>query len=838
MSLTGGLFRRNSLQEVSREPALAPVVDELERLTETVKATQEGEERRSFLSAVRSLARTMHKSMKVVQGTVEAYEGKMDDKHDLMKAIMLSDELQGRIQDLLSTVEDLKEHAQGLTESEGLRGYIKGVWSRSANQTILKDMKRILARAVDSFEHDLAVDIERIRDNFQAMKSMQRQFKRAESGLMLIESIPRVPAGYRLAHKYKRGFLDGTREGPFEAVNRWLGPAGQINEHDMKRFYLLTGWVGSGKSTIAHQLCLRVERGQHASVTLGASFFFARGNSKLESSQYFFSTIAQQLAVAIREIRPYFIDAARVYFQGKGIARGQSAFEALLRTPLAAASASFSTPTVIVVDGIDECRDRNQLPELLQALLALVREFPWLYIFATSRPEPYILSVLASADSADIVHHARLDDTIHDVSGDLGRYIEHSTTEIPPYAEYFREHPDALERLVEYTGGIFLVARIAVRFLDAHQDDPEEGLELLFSEDGRALFPLDAVYLQVLQSAFPLDELRISCGQHERIRSLLRTIALVPGYATPELIALLDGDIQVPQVMSMLDRLRSLLIVDTRGRIIPLHSSFRAFLLDEQRCKNRICYVNRPKGHAHLAAACLRVISSSQVAKMLMFPLTAAAQARARLGYNVMTAWHQHLVQAEFDPELERQLSKFVGGIQLAVYAWTSEPAEVIRAGQAIMEYLEPSPSWSTICAQYFKLSSYAQLWRAAMVESSSSQPPDIISIDIFGEIHRGFGDAKIPRDFDLHTPAVELIRYRGVMGALAGQVRLWDTDAQEIWYSEGIVDIFKAQGSSSKRRTVCMSMRRKGTLVLHEAQVNLTHRRPSISPTDAFISA
>ena len=43
----------------------------------------------------------MHKSMKVVKSVVEAYEGNLDDKHDLMKSIMQADELQGRIQDLL-----------------------------------------------------------------------------------------------------------------------------------------------------------------------------------------------------------------------------------------------------------------------------------------------------------------------------------------------------------------------------------------------------------------------------------------------------------------------------------------------------------------------------------------------------------------------------------------------------------------------------------------------------------------------------------------------------------------------------------------------------------------
>lgn len=43
----------------------------------------------------------MHRGIKTVKDTAEAYEGNIDDKRDLLDAIMRSDELQGRVQDLL-----------------------------------------------------------------------------------------------------------------------------------------------------------------------------------------------------------------------------------------------------------------------------------------------------------------------------------------------------------------------------------------------------------------------------------------------------------------------------------------------------------------------------------------------------------------------------------------------------------------------------------------------------------------------------------------------------------------------------------------------------------------
>ncbi|EKM60455.1 uncharacterized protein PHACADRAFT_84859, partial [Phanerochaete carnosa HHB-10118-sp] len=148
----------------------------------------------------------------------------------------------------------------------------------------------------------------------------------------------------------------------------------------------------------------------------------------------------------------------------------QHAFEELLRKTLTAAPAD-QTPTLIVIDGIDECKDRRLVPELLRSLFSLVRELPWLYVFAASRPEPHILSVLSNPSSADVVHHIRLEDTAnsHD---DVGRYLEETLPKIPSYGDYLEKHPDALERLISRAAGVFIFARITVNFLDEHHSHP------------------------------------------------------------------------------------------------------------------------------------------------------------------------------------------------------------------------------------------------------------------------------------------------------------------------------------------------------------------------------
>ncbi|EKM60410.1 uncharacterized protein PHACADRAFT_246343, partial [Phanerochaete carnosa HHB-10118-sp] len=146
---------------------------------------------------------------------------------------------------------------------------------------------------------------------------------------------------------------------------------------------------------------------------LGASFFFARGGGDLEDAHLFFPTLTYQLALSRRTLRPHIAHAAQEYLQPDGERQMHHAFERL-QSALRAALTIDQPPTFLVVDGIDECRDTHLVPDLLQYLLVLVRQLPWLYVLVASRPEPRILSVLASSSSANVVHHIRLEDMLED----------------------------------------------------------------------------------------------------------------------------------------------------------------------------------------------------------------------------------------------------------------------------------------------------------------------------------------------------------------------------------------------------------------------------------------
>ncbi|EKM60462.1 uncharacterized protein PHACADRAFT_133017 [Phanerochaete carnosa HHB-10118-sp] len=486
-----------------------------------------------------------------------------------------------------------------------------------------------------------------------------------EENQRVIDSMPPADAGYRSVDELKSGFMQGTREELFEELEQWS--AVRFPEDEPKQVCYLTGGAGLGKSSISHQFCVRLDAADHPSLKLGASFFFVRGGGNLEDAHLVFSTLARQLAVSQSTLRPHIISTARKYLNHGERQQMQHAFEELLRKTLTAAPAD-QTPTLIVIDGIDECKDRRLVPELLRSLFSLVRELPWLYVFAASRPEPHILSVLAHPSSADVVHHMRLEDAA-DSDGDVEHYLKETVPKIPSYADYLNEHPDALRRLVSRAAGVFIFARITVNFLDEHHSHPKEWFELVLSGGGPAVSPLDALYLQILRSAFPPEDLRALPSEHKRLRSLLRFVALESEWINAETVAFYERDLSADDVSDVVDRLRSVLMIDKDGHVVPLHASFGEFLVDEDRCSDMLYHVDKSEGHAYLACACLAAMSFEHRTYYLQEPY--ARPQHARVNFDIMVAgWWGHVQLAKHTVKLEEQLSQFVQDIRLALHMW------------------------------------------------------------------------------------------------------------------------------------------------------------------------
>ncbi|KAJ7609940.1 hypothetical protein FB45DRAFT_761681 [Roridomyces roridus] len=488
----------------------------------------------------------------------------------------------------------------------------------------------------------------------------------------VLDEIPRADAGYRCVDELKSEFLHGTRQKLFKELNQWLDDPGP------RPVYFLSGGAGLGKSSIAHQLCTRLDNSTDGP-RLGASFFFVRGSGDLESTRLFFSSLAHQLASSQPSLCSHIIGAAHEYLKGGSRQQMKHTFEGLFRRPFQGTVVTLPRPIVLVIDGLDECKDRELIPNLLELLLELPTILPGIRVFLTSRPEPYIQSVLTSASALLSISHRSLNDTVDKWNGDVRLYLEQTVPRIGLYGHFVRDNPDQLERLIKRAAGVFIFARVAVRFLDTYRDQPDhqEQFTLLLSDGGTGLSALDALYLQILSSAFPPQDWNIPL-RAARLRSFLVLLTLSYDRQPPEVLALfqLESPISKAHIISMTDRLRSVLLINSSGNIVPLHATFTEFLFDRHRCVNSLYHVDPAAGNALLTSACLAAFTFPIISEYLS--ADEGTPIRQYIRYSKRN-WDVHLKDAEFNARLKGDLIHFVEN-DVPVYmrvvpAWWSKSA-------------------------------------------------------------------------------------------------------------------------------------------------------------------
>ncbi|KAJ7706830.1 hypothetical protein B0H17DRAFT_1034585 [Mycena rosella] len=700
-----------------------------------------------------------------------------DEKKALVDGIKHSEALQSRVQTLLSTIVELQERTKDLKGGPGARGFVRGFIYSSRNEATLSDMKERLASAIRIFKLQGQMSIEDVLGGvIQDAKQIRQALRKLEDDNIL-NSILRAPAGYRSVDELKSEFLDGTRQELFDELTLWS--AGNFPPEDPKSFYFLSGGAGLGKSSIAHELCRRLDTSVKPS--LGASFFFVRGRGDLESTRLFFSSLAHQLALSQPTLRPHIISAARQHLNRGDRQQMKYTFEDLLRQPLA--SNITKKPFVIVIDGLDECKERDLVPELLRLLLSLVRVLPWVRVFVASRPEPHIQSVLT--DTADVVYQRSLEDTLVEWGDDIGRYLKETIPKMSPYDVFVRDHPIFLERLIIRACGVFIFARVAVRFLDTYRDHPQEQFELLLSSGGEGLSPLDGIYLQVLSSAFPPTDLHASSARHTRLQSFLIICALQKEDLTLDAMALL-AQLSKDDIIGMTDQLRSVLLIDKYNYVVALHATFFEFLLDPNRCLNPLYHITWSKGHVKLASACFAAFTFENCSDFLMDGLL-----RVDVLYSQYN-WSKHLEEANFDDKLKEQLMYLINS-QIPIYTRIDlNFAPVVSFGDIpanIQKWLKSSEDAAEIALEYVKSTTYSLLWWRGMCSMFDQQncrmelvSPDINTYDIRLEMMKIFSMPMDTSRLDLTVESSDIARYQAVHEDFAKRIR--DAALEEVWFN------------------------------------------------------
>jgi hypothetical protein len=456
----------------------------------------------------------------------------------------------------------------------------------------------------------------------------------------------------------EKGCLHGTREVVIREICDILNNPAK----DAPRVCLLTGAAGSGKSAVAHSIS-RLYDGQKR---LGSSYFFVRSDGAKRNPQNVFSTLSRDLS----DHDPQFKSALwRVVKDNEALRTSVSFSEQVDQLIIAPGKNIHSIgPLIIVVDAVDESgdkRDRRQLLDVLSQQFTKRKLPANLRFLITARPERDILDALPGGPQ--IVHKYLGDVPYATVDEDIGKFIHHS---LHQYPELESSWPNEEWRylLVRQSQHLFQWASAACKFIrggDTDGLDPCEQLEILLRTDNRSgVHPLDNLYHVTLAELFTVADAR------NRFRNVMTTVlALKEPLSLTSLSALFDND---PKFRNIIERLGSLLdgVTDKDKPIRPLHTSFRDFLLDEDR--SSIFHLDILPRHSRFIGrallACMR--------KMLKFNICDLKDSRLRntevanLASHVTKAipphlayscqyWMDHMQNAECPPELLDEVTSF-----------------------------------------------------------------------------------------------------------------------------------------------------------------------------------
>ena len=422
--------------------------------------------------------------------------------------------------------------------------------------------------------------------------------------------------------------LPTAKDAPFSAYKRQHDPTCLRNTRvDLLReiyewadgeespsIFWLSGLAGTGKSTIART----VAGNYHAKGRLAASFFFSRAGGDVSHAGKFITTVAFQLANSIPALKSKVCDA----INRRNDIASQSLddqWHELVIGPLSSIKDKEGLSThVLVVDALDECDNQNSIQIILQRL-AEVQSLhgPRLRVLLTSRPEApiqYGFTQVRRAEYHDFVLH-NIEPAI--IEQDISVFLRYQLGLIGQKCHFEAGWPEerAIAVLVQNSGGLFIWAATACRFIEEDSRLAETRLSLLLRQEGNGLLPperkLDEIYTTVLANSVQGE---YEAGEIQMLHKLFRQVVgpivtLQDPLSVSDLAELLGKD--VATLRRTLNNLHSVLDlpVDDLMTIRLLHPSFLDFLLDRSRCSDPQYYIDQRLVHRDMYKQCLQTLS-------------------------------------------------------------------------------------------------------------------------------------------------------------------------------------------------------------------------------------
>jgi hypothetical protein len=393
-----------------------------------------------------------------------------------------------------------------------------------------------------------------------------------------------------------KGCLMGTRVAFLDFIVKWVDDPNP----DSERGLVLFGQTGTGKSSIAHDIARRFDE-KHL---LTSSFIFSRREQSERKAYHLFTTLARDLADRYPSFK---IALGEVIKDNAALRVGtrdyRTLFESLILEPFK--DLHIVGPILVVIDALDESGDTTGRIGL-HAFLAknLERLPPNFRVVITSRREHAIESALDGAPSVKIKYMDDPElaaDTRNDILTFFGK-------KLPEFGDY-------VEELTAKAEGLFQWAEVASQLILyppwSFDNDGETCIKHLLepstNRGGQDL--LDELYKDVLGGYFK-DQ-----GHRDLVRSVVGQLITsiepltMTSFITLQQHASYDKRSE-KAITGLLYRLRSLLsnvdLSDNNLPIIPLHTSFRDFLLNQDRSGD-FC-VDFRNAHHQLAHSCLNLL--------------------------------------------------------------------------------------------------------------------------------------------------------------------------------------------------------------------------------------
>ncbi|ESK81790.1 nwd2 [Moniliophthora roreri MCA 2997] len=322
---------------------------------------------------------------------------------------------------------------------------------------------------------------------------------------------------------------------------------------------------------------------------LVSSFFFLRGHPIRSNAKALFLTIAHGLANSIPELREPIEEALRsdpTILQAKLEAQ----FQKLIVEPCMLLVQLCHFPWVIVIDGLDECKDSQELERILSILATIFPKGIPLRFLLCSRPELHIRWSFNTNTFRPYLCRAALDNT-YQTQHDIMKFLTSEFQQIRNEPQHHHipfpspwPSPGVIDELAHKACGQFIYATTVVKFIDNPYFNPCTQLELVLhpgpqsNPEARSPFhDLDVLYHQILSCHPQPSKLKnvfwaliVLCGW-QRFKEQHNTPLRIEAF-----LLLGKGD-----VISTLSGMHSILhIGHPYEQIHILHKSFEDFLLD------------------------------------------------------------------------------------------------------------------------------------------------------------------------------------------------------------------------------------------------------------------